>query len=670
MIDREYAGKLVEMHSGLRTHEHAPAIPAQAVGSTQYRHRLDTIGMKEVDICGINGFLAGPQPIGTWFGDAVRASRHRGPDAAAYWRPGLDGPRTLADLSSSAGQATSATLGFSRLAILDRTDAGMQPMTADGQTALALNGEIYNYLELRAELVDRGWTFKSTGDAEVLLKAYLEWGMDALERLDGMWAFALYDERRRGLLLSRDRFGEKPLFWTRWHGGIAFASEIKQLQCYPGVHAEIDPSRAAAYIVTGRPYDGSSSWFRGIRQIEPGGWLWADDQGQTQGTYYDLEAAVAAIVPEPTAEDWAARLGDALSHSVRLKLRSDVPVGTSLSSGLDSSAILSEAVAQGHQGYRAFTAGSDAPDLDESHEAARFARAMGSTWQGVSTDPHEFAALWDRMTLHHEAPVPSTSLYGQWKVFEAARAAGVLVILDGQGADEVLGGYHKFLAAQMWRTLRSRPDRALLPIVAFARQIGGPAVLRTAGYRYLGRFSGAPRPERWLRPGLYEGDRAPSLRGDSRAIRLRDIRRWSLPSLLAYADRNAMAHGVETRLPYLDPQIVALGLAMPDDVLVRDGWTKWPLRVALARRAGSEPAWVRGKRGFGIPQNAWLRPVLAPFVRSWLDTPHPAWGTVVDRAALRAFQARWLVRPARYSWDDQVFKMVALDRFFHVFSPA
>jgi len=560
-------------------------------------------------------------------------------------------------------------LGLSRLAILDLTDAGMQPMTVDGQVAVAMNGEIYNYLELRAELVELGWTFDSSGDAEVLLKAYLEWGVDALQRLDGMWAFALYDERRRGLLLSRDRFGEKPLFWTHWRGGIAFASEVKQLQHFPGVRVEVDPSRAAAYLVTGRPYDGSSSWFQGIQQLEPGGWLWTDERGQREGTYFDLESAVAAISPEQSAEDWAARLGEALSRSVRLKLRSDVPVGTSLSSGIDSSAILAEAVAQGHYGYRAFTAGSDAPDVDESGEAAQFARSMGAIWQGVSADPHEFAALWDRMTWHHEAPVPGTSLYGQWKVFETARAAGVVVILDGQGADEVLGGYHKFLAAQVWRALSSHPHRAIGPIFTFARQVGAPESLRSAAYRYIGRLTGAARPERWLRSGLYERDHASPQRGDSRAIRLADIRRFSLPNLLAFADRNAMAHGVETRLPYLDPQFVALALAMPDDVLVRDGWTKWPLRMALARRTGGVPAWVRGKRGFGIPQNAWLRPVLAPFVHAWLHTPHPAWDTIVDRPALREFQERWLDRPPISSRDDQVFKMVALDRFFHVWSP-
>jgi asparagine synthase (glutamine-hydrolysing) len=560
-------------------------------------------------------------------------------------------------------------LGVSRLAILDLTEAGMQPMTFNGQVALAMNGEIYNYVELRSELAALGHVFDSTGDAEVLLKAYLEWGIEALSRLEGMWAFALYDERRHGLLLSRDRFGEKPLFWTRWRGGIAFASEVKQLLCYADVNADVDSSRAAAYLVTGRPYDGNSTWFRNIEQVEPGGWLWTDDDGQTQGTYYDLEAAVANVPGANSPEDWAARFGEAFSRSIRLRLRSDVPVGTSLSAGIDSSAILSEAVAQGHQRYSAFTAGSDSPDLDESDEAARFARSMGSAWHGVTADPHEFAALWDRMTWHHEAPVPSTSLYGQWKVFETARAAGVVVILDGQGADEVLGGYHHFLAAQVLKSLGSSPRRTWNLIMAFARQVGGATPFWTAGYRYLGALSGAPRPERWLRPGLYAGDRNPPLRGDSRSIRVADIRRWSLPNLLAYADRNSMAHGVETRLPYLDPEIVALALAMPDDVLVHDGWTKWPLRVALARRAGPVPTWVRGKRGFGIPQGAWLRPVLDPFVRAWLDTPHPAWDTVLDRTPLREFQDRWVEGPRKFSWDDHVFKMVALDRFFHVWSP-
>jgi asparagine synthase (glutamine-hydrolysing) len=538
---------------------------------------------------------------------------------------------------------------------------------------MTYNGEIYNYLELRDELEARGRTFRSTGDTEVLLAAYLEWGTEALARLDGMWAFAIYDARADALLLSRDRFGEKPLYWTRWSGGLAFASEVKQLLRFPGVVARLDAGRAAGFLATGRPYLGPSSWFEGIHQLEPGTWLRADASGIRRGVYYDIQADVAAVVPSRSPAEWTARFGEALSASIRRRLRSDVPVGTSLSAGIDSSMILAEATAQGHRAYQTFTLGSSDPRVDESGGAGSFAAAEGSTWHRVPADGREFAGLWDRMTWHQECPVPSTSLYGQWKVFETARANGVIVVLDGQGSDEILGGYNKFVASLLWRGTRGDPRRLVGPLRGFARQVRSLENLRTAGYRYLGLVgrggAGGLRPDRWLRPGLFDGPVRPDIRTGTLDQRLDDIGRWSLPNLLAYADRNAMAHSVETRLPYLDPTVVALALAMPDDVLFRDGWTKWPLRVSLAARAGRVPAWVPGKRWFGVPQAAWLRTSLRSHVAEWLRAPHPAWAMVVDRRALARLQAHWRTASPSFALDDEVFQMVSLDRFFRTWFP-
>jgi asparagine synthase (glutamine-hydrolysing) len=169
-----------------------------------------------------------------------------------------------------------------------------------------------------------------------------------------------------------------------------------------------------------------------------------------------------------------------------------------------------------------------------------------------------------------------------------------------------------------------------------------------------------------LKPGLFAGATAPRVRGGTRQQRIEDIRRWSLPNLLTYADRNAMAHSIETRLPYLDRDVVALGLSIPDDVLFRDGWTKWPLRVSLAARAGDRPAWSPGKRWFGVPQARWLDDALRPYVDTWLTDPHPAWDDIVDRDALQRFQSEWRGKTSSYAWNDQVFKMVSLDRFFRV----
>ena len=618
-----------------------------------------------VVICGIAGFYAPGQQVEPWFAAATETARHRGPDGDGAWAGGWRARVPLASITDgSSTPGTRVALGFVRLSILDLGPTGNQPMVEPGRAALVVNGEIYNYIELREELRTRGWTFASTGDSEVLLKGWLEWREELFSRLNGMWALAIYDAERDAVVLSRDRFGEKPLFWTAWRGGIAFASEVKQLRAFPDVRIRLDLGRAAAFLRTGRPYDGPSSWFEGIHQVEPGTYTWADQSGQRTIRYWNLMEAVGRVEPSADPDAWQRRFADAFTESVRIRLRSDVPVGTSLSKGVDSGAILAEATWLGHPGYHSFTQTSDNPRLDEGPEAGAFARAMGSTWHAVPARGTEFVAAWDRMTWHQESPIPSTSLYGQWRVLEAARAAGVIVLLDGQGADEILGGYHKFMAADLLARLRAR-DKSAIPLAwAFARHMGGPRTLFDDGYRYLGRFGRSPDLTRWLRAAPDTLDLGPPVRVDGLTMRVADIERWSLPNLLAYVDRSAMAFGVETRLPYLDPEVVTLALAMPAAVLLRDGWSKWPLRRVLADRGGAAPAWRRGKRWFDVPQRAWLRGPLTPYVDQWRRDPHPLWAEIVDPTAMRRYADEWSRRHRpRAAQDDQVFQLVALDRF-------
>jgi asparagine synthase (glutamine-hydrolysing) len=551
-----------------------------------------------------------------------------------------------------------------RLSILDLGPSGNQPMVEPGRAALAFNGEIYNYLELRDELLELGYTFVSTGDSEVVLKGWLAWGEGVFSRLNGMWAIAIYDLERDRLVLSRDRFGEKPLFWAAWRNGVAFASEVKQLQRFPGLRVELNVQRAAAYAISGRPYHGASSWFAGIHQLEPGGILEADRSGTRTRRYYDLASEVAAVEPSVDADEWQQRLAAALSGSVRLRLRSDVPVGTSLSAGVDSSAVMAEVTALGHDNYHSFTVTSDDPRIDEGPEARTFARQMGSIWHPVPVTGAGFAATWERLTWHQECPVPSTSLYGQWKVMEAARSAGVIVLLDGQGADEILAGYHKFQAAILLDRVRARDASALRFGWAFARHLGGPRVVLDAGGRYLGRFGGAVAPSSWLRTTPDVEATAPAVGPDLRRGQLADIHLWSLPNLLAYVDRSSMAWAVETRLPFLDPSVATLSLAMPSTVLARNGWSKWPLRQTLANRGGAGPAWRRGKRWFNVPQRARLRGPLLPFVDAWRRDPHELWSEILDPEPMRRWADEWSSgRRSGPAQDRQVFEFVALDQF-------
>ena len=624
-------------------------------------------------MCGIAGFVAArDQEVGAWFPEAVEAARHRGPDAAAVWLPG-DRNRTPTHLFADRGRAARAALGFVRLSILDLSPTGDEPMVIPDRAALVFNGEIYNYVELRKQLEARGCSFESTGDAEVLLKGWLEWGIGLLPRLNGMWAFAIYDVQKQGLLLARDRFGEKPLFTMPWAGGVAFASEVKQLAAFPGAALELDPAAAARFLATGRPYDGFSSWFKGIDQLPPASWTWIERDGtQRRGTYWDLPEAVGAVEPEVTPEAWADRFGAELRRSVMLRLRSDVPVGTSLSAGVDSSAIAAEVTELGHSAYHSYTVAADGATVDEAQPAERFAHAMGARWTRVQVDGAGFGSQWDRITRHQETPVPSTSLYGQWKVAEAARRDGVIVLLDGQGADEVLGGYHKFFAAHTLRTFRDHPIGAPAAAWRFLRHVGGPRALMRNGYRYAGRLGERPDPAALLRPSLLSGtsENTPRINVGDRRMRADDIRRWSLPNLLAFLDRSAMAHGVETRLPYLDPELVALGLAMPPAVLLNRGWNKWPLRHHLATHAPRETAWRRGKVWFDLPQSPWLRGPLRPFVDIWSHQPHPAWDEVVDLTAMRELQSAWRRRKPDNAWDEHVFQLVSLDRFLRVWFPS
>jgi asparagine synthase (glutamine-hydrolysing) len=559
-------------------------------------------------------------------------------------------------------------LGFLRLAILDLSLAGEQPMVEGVRAAVVLNGEIYNFVELREELRARGWTFRSTGDTEVLLKGWLEWGDGVFARLDGMFAVAIYDSGRHGLLLARDRFGEKPLHWTAWRGGIAFASEVKQLAAFPDVRLALNLDRAGAFIASGRPYEGQSTWFQGIQQVPPGGTLWIDAAGLREARYFDLRAAVRAIDAAPTPGEWGERFATGFERSTRRRLRSDVPVGTSLSSGLDSSAIATQVTALGRSAYHTFTLTSDDPQLDEGRRAASLASRLGARWHAVHADGTEFAGLWDRLTWHQETPVASISLYGQWKIAEAARAEGVIVMLDGQGADEVLGGYHKFGVAHLVDTLRHRPWLAPGVAIGFARQVGGPGAILANGYRYLGRLGGMPDVSSLLGSGR-QHQAVPRVTVDPLAMRLADIERWSLPNLLSFLDRNAMAHSVETRLPFLDHELVALVLAMPSDVLIHGGWTKWPVRRMLAAAGEGSVAWRRGKVWFDVPQAAWLRGPLANHVVELARDPHPLWDDLAAPGGLDRFHDAWSRRDAGPAWDATMFTLVALDRFLRVWFP-
>jgi asparagine synthase (glutamine-hydrolysing) len=568
-------------------------------------------------MCGIVGvFRANGEPVPEGVvATMVATMHHRGPDGeGAYARPGI-------------------ALGFRRLAVIDLSHASDQPFVDEtGEVALVFNGEIYNYVELRDELRRLGHAFRSTGDTEVLLRAYLEWGTDCVERLNGMFAFAIWDGRRRELVLARDRFGEKPLHIARTPRGLLFASEIKALLAVRPELRRPNQTAIYRYLSRGDLNLDAQTFFMGVESLPAAHVLVVDDHGRGEPRrYWTPHAARVSGKRAQAIEGFRELLFDA----VRLRLRSDVPIGSSLSGGIDSSSIV--ATIDAMKGLRpirqrTFSARFDATGFDEGRYIDAVAQRMDAEAHHVWVDPEQFMADYARLQWHQEEPIASASPYAQYAVMRLAREHDTTVLLDGQGADELLAGYdqsHGLLWAQLLRAWR--PDRVLREAIAFAcryRNIAAPA--RAMGF-YLAQ--GARRDEladRYFGAGPII---APGLRAREAPAHAEspapfadgfrnELVRWQtttqLPEFLRYADRNSMAFSREVRLPYLDHRLAEYCMGLRRDLLLKDAVTKVVLREAMRGIVPDEILDRRDKLAYAPPQVQWMRGPLREWVSSML----------------------------------------------------
>ncbi|HJT21773.1 MAG TPA: asparagine synthase (glutamine-hydrolyzing), partial [Nitrospira sp.] len=386
-------------------------------------------------MCGMAGKPAEPAVLDRMTQSLI----HRGPDDGGRY---LDGP---------------VGLGFRRLAILDLSPAGHQPMISDdGRFVLVFNGEIYNYVELRKELVKEGYVFRSTGDSEVLLNAYRHWGAECLPKLNGMWSFIVYDRVRRCLFGSRDRFGVKPLFIYRDADYMLFASEIKAIRTSGVYRGGINWRVASRFLLEGHLDDGRESFYESIESIPAGSAFELDLQGAWKSwTYWNLEQAERLDVHDP-ARDFAELLED----SVHLRMRSDVPVGVCLSGGLDSTAIICAASRQRAEGRQSSSGPLQAfsymaKEFDESRYISDTLAMTGAELTVLETSPRD---LWDdlpRMLWYQDEPVHTMTAAVGYHLMKTVAGHGIRVVLNGQGADETIGGYSSFFA-DYWRELLSQ----------------------------------------------------------------------------------------------------------------------------------------------------------------------------------------------------------------------
>ena len=578
-------------------------------------------------MCGLAGLvLVPPGPVKSeWLERMLDQLTHRGPDDGgwtAFFRGQISAGHSVpADLMAD------AVLIHRRLSILDLSHAARQPMpSADRRYWIVFNGEIYNYLELRTELEALGHVFSSRSDTEVLLVALATWGTDALRRLVGMFALAFLDRRTRRLLLARDPFGIKPLYYARWQDGFAFASEIPTLLELPGIDRAPNPRRLYGYLRSGATDHGDETFFDTIRQLPAAHYadVSLDEPWDVEPTrYWQLAWAEKSDLSFDAA---AETLRDLFLENIRLHLRSDVPVGAALSGGIDSSSIVSAMrLLCPKLELHAVSYIAEDRGLSEETWVDVVAKAAGVLVHKVKVSSTELFTDLNRLIARQGEPFPSTSIYAQWRVFQAAREAGIKVMLDGQGADELLGGYPIYRIAQiraflrrgewskaleLWRYAMSPAAEGLSWVTprVFAEFV--PGRMKDA-IRQLVRGDVTPEwlDETWFRDRGWE--RTPDPPGASTHVLTQTLHRTltetSLPQLLRYEDRNSMAFSIESRVPFLTPNLAQFIFALPEEYLIApNGTTKAVFRQAMR---GIVPDMIldrKDKKGFPTPQDQWL----------------------------------------------------------------
>jgi asparagine synthase (glutamine-hydrolysing) len=563
--------------------------------------------------------------------------KHRGPDDEGYLAvnvknepmtaTSLAGRDTVADAvvhGEPAERHADLWLGHRRLAIVDVSAAGHQPMRYREHLWIVFNGEIYNYLELSDELKGAGYEFETQTDTEVILAAYHHWGTGCVTRFNGDWAFCILDARRKELFLSRDRYGVKPLYVFRNDRHLTFASEIKALLCLPFVPCALNLERCRDYLGEHAEDHTNETMFDCILQLPPGKSMCVDLRRGTaiEKRYYSL-----ASPPETgryehgKATRYVADIRDLLFDSIKLRLRADVPIGACLSGGLDSSVVTAIAAKllgkESARTFNTFTSCFPGQPIDETRFARSVAEFVGVRGHLVYPSAEGFRRSISKIQAHQDEPIGGASLYAQWEVMTEA-SKHVKVMLDGQGGDEVFAGYKNYrlsllatlfaegrfssLARELWATVihagsitNGIKDTRALPIYVLRKRT--KSRIYALWQRQELKFA-ADELRSQRNP---EFDHAlKSFTGDVSEL-LADFMTYSLVHLLKVEDRNSMAHSVEARVPFMDHRLVDYLFQVPAIYKIRHGWTKWLLRLAAKDLLPEPIVWRKDKLGFPAP---------------------------------------------------------------------
>lgn len=537
-------------------------------------------------MCGIAGIY---NPKGVVNREVLRLMTdsiiHRGPDGEGQW---LSAEETVG-------------LGHRRLSIIDLSENGHQPMSIqNSRFTITFNGEIYNYIELKNELLAKGVSFESESDTEVLLWLYATYGEKCLNMLDGMFVFVIWDEVKKELFFARDRFGEKPLFYSVYQGCFYFGSEIKAIWA-AGVPKKVNQSALTGFIETGQIQEGESTHFDGIRRFKHSHYLYlSEDLKLDLRQYWSLDNI--SVNQSITFEEAENTYRDLFVRSVERRLRSDVAVGSSLSGGIDSSSVVCviDKLKDKANQQNVFSARFSNFAKDEG----TFIELVKEHCQNVNgfevfANDVDLSELLEKIVFYQEEPFGSSSISAQWLVMKLAKDNGTTVLLDGQGADEFLAGYFPcydiYLSQLFYTDVRKYKSELKAYNVKVdsehrIQSMYDKESIRMKIGRYKKNLLGQPIEfvtlKEYLKTMLLDG---------------------SLQQLLRYADRNSMAHSREVRLPFLNHELIEFVFSLPDDFILQNGWTKYIHRKALAPYLPSKIAWRADKVGFEPPQKEWLK---------------------------------------------------------------
>ncbi|KAA3646370.1 MAG: asparagine synthase (glutamine-hydrolyzing) [Chloroflexi bacterium] len=596
------------------------------------------------NINGINGNLLE-------FRRSIDVVSYRGPDdyGTAYFQVNSDEARlierSIGQEMAPQQQATLA-LGHRRLAIIDLSRNGAQPMTIKDQGLwITYNGEIYNYIELREELLKLGYSFRSQSDTEVILAAYAEWGEECVERFNGIWAFAIVDLRRSILFCSRDRLGVKPFHYYSDGERFVFGSEIKQLLNYSFVPKKMNERAIYEYLMYSAVEYGEETFFTSIFKLQQGQNLVVNllNGSMEKAVYYSPDLKKNSSITYVEAGNEFRRL---LSNSVRLQLRSDVEVGSCLSGGLDSSSIvcLMNRQLQDIQKtniQRTFSSHFEDEEANEIKYMQEVIRAIQVDANYVFPTEADLLDNLHRVVWQQDEPFGSTSIFAQWFVFKLVSESGVKVVLDGQGADEMLAGYvglFHYYFTQLKN--RKRYPTLIYEFIKYANLHGRPQVPLPGGItgiilrKLSNQFgpSGFAHSTDWINKDLSHQFKDKSAYIKSTEVNpfgtLNDLENKlyqltfinNLQTLLRHEDRSSMAFSVEARVPFLDHHLVEFVFSLPSEFKIRDGYTKRVLRDGMA---GILPEMIRqrvGKLGFATPERKWQRTILKPLITQAINS--------------------------------------------------